>query len=83
MYVYFFREEVYRRMSGLRMSHREKLASIMKHFQTVGLKTVLLKLCISMYAMLKSWKGNCVFGLISVPWVCTDSAFVERIFFED
>ena len=46
-------------MPGLRMSHRGKLASIMKRFQTVGLKTVLLKLCVSMYAMLKSWKGNC------------------------
>ena len=61
-------------MSGLRMSHRGKLASIMKRFQTVGLKTVLLKLGVSMYAM-PVGKETAVFGLISVPWVCTDSAF--------
>ena len=37
-------------MSGFVMSPREKMSSI-KRFQTVGLKTVLLKLCVSLYAM--------------------------------
>ena len=32
------------------MSNSEKMSSI-KRFQTVGLKTVLLKLCVSLYAM--------------------------------
>ena len=37
-------------MSGLLMSHREKI-SCMWHFQTVVLKTVLLRVVVSMYVM--------------------------------
>ena len=39
-------------MSGLLLSQREKM-SFMLSFQTVGLKTVLLKLCVSMYVAMK------------------------------
>ena len=37
-------------MSGLLMSHREKISS-MWHFQTVVLKTVLLRVVVSIYVM--------------------------------
>ena len=37
-------------MSGLLMSHREKI-SCMWHFQTVVLKTVLLRVVVSIYVM--------------------------------
>ena len=37
-------------MSGLLMSHREKI-SCMWHFQTVVLKTVLLRIVVSIYVM--------------------------------
>ena len=37
-------------MSGLLMSHRKKISS-MKHFQTVGLKTVLQRVVVPIYAM--------------------------------
>ena len=61
-------------MSGLLMSHREKISS-MQHFQTVGLKTVLLKLCVSIYAAMKMLERKLLDVLITVPWVFTDSAF--------
>ena len=50
--------------------------SCLQRFQTVGVKTVLLKRFVSIYAM-KMLERNitAVFVLISVPWVyCTDSA---------
>ena len=43
-------------MSGLLMSHREKI-SCMWHFQTVVLKTVLLRVVVSIYVM-KHWQRN-------------------------
>ena len=64
-------------MSGLLMSNSEKMSSI-KRFQTVGLKTVLLKLCVSLYAMKmisEWWKGNCCYlcahrGTLGLYWQC-------------
>ena len=54
-------------MSGLLMSHREKISSMLR-FQTVGLKTVLLKLCVSLYAAMKMLQRKLLFVLIVVPW---------------
>ena len=54
-------------MSGLLMSHREKNTS-MKRFQSVGLKTALLKLCVSIYAAMKMFERKLLFALIAVQW---------------
>ena len=53
-------------MSGLLMSHRVKI-SCTWHFQTVVLKTVLLRVVVSIYG-----KGikTAVFVPIAVPWFC-------------
>ena len=61
-------------MPGLLMSHREKISS-MERFQTVGLKTVLLKLCVSIYVAMKMLERKLLFVLIVVPWVFTDSSY--------
>ena len=55
-------------MSGLLICpmHREKMSS-MYRFQTILLKTVLLKLCVSIYAMKMLGKQIAVFVLIAVP----------------
>ena len=60
--------------------------SSMLRFQTVGLKTVLLKLCVSIYAMIMLGKKSALFVLITVPWVSTDHCLaikLKRIFLED
>ena len=56
-------------MSGLLMSHREKI-SCMWHFQTVVLKTVLLRVVVSIYVMKILTKESKlpVFVPIAVPW---------------
>ena len=59
-------------MSGLLMSHREKI-SCMWNFQTVVLKTVLLRVVVSIYVMkiLSKESGKtAVFVPIAVPWFC-------------
>ena len=58
-------------MSGLLMSQREKISS-MQRFQTVGLKTVLLRVVVSIYlcAMKILEKETAVFVPIAVSWVC-------------
>ena len=61
-------------MSGLLLSYREKM-SFMWRFQTVGLETVLLKLCVSMYAAMKILERKLLCVLTAVSWVFTDSAF--------
>ena len=71
-------------MSGLLMSHREKIS--MQRFQTVRLKTVRLKIVVSICAMKILAKETAVFVPIAVPWVCRFVVFsieLERIFFED
>ena len=63
-----FREfELKSTLSGLLMSHREKISSMLR-FQTVGLKTVLLKLCVSPYAAMKMLERKLLLVLIAVPW---------------
>ena len=51
-------------------------------FQTVGLKTVLLRIFVSIYAMKMLAKETIVVVPIAVPWVVF---FIElgRIFFQD
>ena len=58
-------------MSGLLMSHREKM-SCMWYFQTVVLKTKLLRVVVSIYVMKILEKGikTAVFVPIAVPWSC-------------
>ena len=73
-------------MSGLLMSHREKI-SCMWHFQTVVLKTVLLRVVVSIYVMKILTKESKlpVFVPIAFPWFfwVVLSTEVEEIFFED
>ena len=40
----------------------------MKRFQSVGLKTALLKLCVSINAGMKMFERKLLFVLIAVPW---------------
>ena len=40
----------------------------MKRFRSVGLKTALLKLCVSVYAAMKMFERKLLFVLIAVPW---------------
>ena len=56
-------------MSGLLMSHRVKI-SCMWHFQTVVLKTVLLRVVVSILCHENIGKGikTAVFVPIAVPW---------------
>ena len=59
-------------MSGLLMSQREKI-SCMSHFQTVVLKTVLLRVIVSIIICHENiGKGikTAVFVPIAVPWFC-------------
>ena len=44
--------------------------SSMEHFQTVGLKTVLLTVVVSIYAIKMLAKKTAVFVPIAVSWVC-------------
>ena len=53
-------------MSGLLMSHREKISS-MQRFQTVCLKTVLLKVCVSIFAAMKMLERKLLFVLTAIP----------------
>ena len=55
-------------MSGLLMSHRENTLS-MKRFQTVGLKTLLPRIAVSMCAVKILANETAVFVPIAVPWV--------------
>ena len=57
-------------MSGLLMSHREKILC-MQDFQTVVLKTVLLRVVVSVYAMI-CWQRNqnCSLCAHCIPWCC-------------
>ena len=57
-------------MSGLLMSHREKI-SCMWHFQTVVLKTVLLRVVVSIcHENIGKGIKTAVFVPIAVPWFC-------------
>ena len=55
-------------MSGLLMSLREKISSMWR-FQTVGLKTILLRIVVSICAIKILAKETAVFVPIVVPWV--------------
>ena len=71
-------------MSGLLMSHREKILC-MWHFQTVVLKTVLLRI-VSIYVMKILAKESKLLSLCPLQFhgfVGSASIEVEEIFFED
>ena len=53
-------------MSGLLISHNEKMSSIYR-FQTVGLKTLLLRISISKVAMNMLAKETAILVPIAVP----------------
>ena len=66
-------------MSGLLISHREKISCVW-HFQTVVLKTVLLRIVVSIYVMKILAKESKLLSLCSLPADVLWGSFVTHSF---